>query len=150
MKIIRAEYFLKRHPELDREVFTCADSYVPDRPHLPPAFLFGDPSSTFYPYWQPNHYYTAGVRIEDPGQGVSPPPAPQIPAAIQSNAPLFRSNDAAGDCWSAIHSKHLGDIVLPLTVSSQDTSEAAAIGCGLLVLALPLYWLLALRIMDVH
>jgi hypothetical protein len=149
MKIVRAEYFLKRHPDLDQGVFSCADSYVSAHPHLPPAFLFGDPTSTFYPYYRPNHYYTVGVRIEDPGKGVSLPPPPQAPTAIRSNAPLFRNNDAVGDCWAAIHSKHSGDISLPLTISSQNSLEAEAIGCGILILALPIYWFFAFWIMGI-
>jgi hypothetical protein len=142
--LTRSEYWIKEHPELEREVFHCGDSFNVSSPRLLPSFAI-EPTAFFYPYWHPNGFYIQGMDLAPPPPNAVVPPEV---VALDKMLMTFRDTGVSSPCWALFNgpSKHLGEIELPLSLTGFQIGIAAY---GMIVIGLPLYIFALLRIMGV-
>ena len=123
ISVERSRAWLERNPELEQKVFSCGP--MPTGVETP----YQSHGMTINPAWQANRVYTVPVVIIDP----------------DNHMQILKLNNVG--CWT-IPTQHFGDPHLPLTFSTDNPLEIAAVVYGLLGLVLPLYCLFAFWLMG--
>jgi hypothetical protein len=143
LNITRAKFWVEHNPELDREVYSCDESFLSSTSSLLPSFVT-DTAPYFNPDWQPNHLYRLGTIIQpgSPGAGNS-----ALSQSLQKQIALFPVSYTYGSCWALFNGpyQHLGEPQLPLNLSG---FQLLIIACIVFILVLPLYCLFAFWIMG--